>query len=309
MNLEKILGIKYPIIQGGMARIATGEFAAKVSNLGAMGLIATGGLTVEKIREEIEKCKSLTDKNFGLNIMLLHPNVEKIAELVVDYNIKFVTTGAGNPGKFMKKWKDNGAKVFPVVANKSLAIRMQRAGADGLIAEGTEAGGHIGELTSMVLLNQLREAVDIPIVAAGGISSGRQVLAAEALGASGVQLGTILLASEECPIHDNYKNKLISAKSNNVTVIGRISGYPTRVLKNDMTKKYIELEKKTKDIEELELMTLGALKRAVEDGDVKEGSLMCGQVVESIKEIRPLEEILKNLMDDYKEEKRKLCQS
>lgn len=305
MNLNEILNIKYPIIQGGMAWIATGKFAAEVSNLGAMGLIATGGRKIEDIRREIEIAKSLTDKPFGLNVLMLHRDVDKIADLVLEYDIAFVSTGAGNPGKYIKKWKDNGTKVFPVVASKALAIRLERAGADGLICEGSEAGGHIGELTSLVLINEVKDAVDIPVVLAGGISNGRTMLAADCLGACGVQLGTILLGSEECPIHENYKRKLIKSKSSSVKVIGRINGLPTRVIKNKMVKDYLELEKNGASLEELEKLTHSALGRAVRDGDMENGSIMAGQAVDSIKEIRPLKEIFENLMDEYRKEKEK----
>lgn len=308
MHLEKILHTKYPIIQGGMAWIADGAFAASVSNNGAMGLIATGGRTIDEIRKEIEICKSLTDKPFGLNVLMLHWEVEAISDLVVEYHIPFVTTGAGNPGKYIKKWKENGTVVFPVVPTKALAIRMERAGADGVICEGTEAGGHVGELTTMVLVNEVAEAVNIPVVAAGGICNGRSMLAAEALGACGVQLGTILLGSEECPIHPNYKDKLIKSKSTSVKVIGRINGLPTRVVKNQMTKDYIDLEKSGASLDELEKLTHAALGRAVREGDMERGSIMAGQVVEAITEIRPLAQIFQELMEEYNVEKIKLCQ-
>lgn len=303
MNLEKLLHTKYPIIQGGMAWVADGAFAASVSNNGAMGLIATGGRPVEEIRKEIEKCRQLTDKPFGLNVLMLHWDVEAISDLVVEYNIPFVTTGAGNPGKYIPKWKANGTTVFPVVPTKALAMRMERAGADGVICEGTEAGGHVGELTTMVLVNEVKDAVSIPVVAAGGICNGRSMLAAEALGACGVQLGTILLASDECPIHPNYKEKLVQAKSTAVKVIGRINGLPTRVVKNRMVQDYLELEKSGADREELEQLTHAALGRAVREGDMERGSIMAGQVVEAIKEIRPLKQIFEELMAEYEQEK------
>lgn len=307
MNLQELLNIKYPFIQGGMAHIATGEFAAKSSNEGAMGLISTGGLPIETIKKEIEKCKSMTDKPFGLNIMLMHREADKIAELVCDYNIKFVTTGAGNPGKYIEKWKSNGVKIFPVVSNKALAIRLERLGVDGLIAEGSEAGGHIGELSTMVLVKEIVDSVNIPVVAAGGIGSGEQILAAEALGACGVQIGTILLGSEECPIHNNYKEKIISSKSSQVTVVGRINGLATRVIKNNMSKEYTRLEKLNTNIEELELLTYGALKEAVKNGDIVNGSIMCGQIVGSVQKVEPLKEIFERLISEYNLAKEKIC--
>ncbi len=308
MKINEILGIKYPFIQGGMAHIASGKFAAQVSNAGGLGLIATGGISLSKIKEEIEICKSLTDKPFGVNILMLHREIEGIIDLVCDSKIKLVTSGAGNPAPYIKRLKESGALVYPVVSNKALAIRMERAGADGIIAEGLEAGGHIGDLTTMVLMNEIQGQINIPLVCAGGIGSGKQVLAAEVLGATGVQLGTILLGAEECPIHENYKDKIIKAKSSHVTVIGRIKGYPTRLLKNSFSNNYIEKEKSNASVEDLELLMVGSLKKAVYDGNIVNGSLMCGQVVDCIKEIRPLKEIFESLYRDYKEEKRNLCQ-
>ena len=302
MKLQKILNIKYPIIQGGMANIATGEFAAAVSNAGGLGLIGTGGMTVDEARKAIEICKSLTDKPFGVNIMLLNPDADEIAKLIIDYIVPVVTTGAGNPSKYIEEWKKNNIKIFPVIPTPSLAIRMERLGVDGVIAEGTEAGGHIGELTTMVLIPQVVEAVKIPVIAAGGIASGKQMLAADALGADGIQVGTCLLVGEECPIHPNFKNKIISSKSHNTTVTGRISGIPVRLIKNKMSNDYIEKEKEGWDKEELEIFTLGGLKKAVLEGNMDEGSLMAGQVVGMVNEIKPIKEILENLYNDYLKE-------
>ena len=309
MKLQKILNIKYPIIQGGMANIATGEFAAAVSNAGGLGLIGTGGMTVDEARKAIEICKSLTDKPFGVNIMLLNPDADEIAKLIIDYKVPVVTTGAGNPSKYIEEWKKNNIKIFPVIPTPSLAIRMERLGVDGVIAEGTEAGGHIGELTTMVLIPQVVEAVKIPVIAAGGIASGKQMLAADALGADGIQVGTCLLVGEECPIHPNFKNKIISSKSHNTTVTGRISGIPVRLIKNKMSNDYIEKEKEGWDKEELEIFTLGGLKKAVLEGNMDEGSLMAGQVVGMVNEIKPIKEILENLYNDYLKELENLkCQ-
>ncbi|HHX66983.1 MAG: nitronate monooxygenase [Miniphocaeibacter sp.] len=309
MNLQDILGIEYPVIQGGMANIATGEFAAAVSNAGGLGLIGTGGMTIEEAKENIEKCKELTNKPFGVNIMLLNPNAAEVAKLVVEYEVPVVTTGAGNPSKYIDEWKKHGIKIFPVIPAPSLAVRMERLGVDGVIAEGTESGGHIGEMTTMALIPQVCDAVKIPVIAAGGIASGRQMLAARALGAIGVQVGTCLLAAEECPIHENYKNRVIKAKSSNITVTGRIGGIPVRLIKNSMTNEYIKREKEGWTKEELEIFTLGGLKKAVFNGDVDNGSLMAGQVVGQVKEIKPVKDIIKNLYDEYLEELEKLkCQ-
>lgn len=308
MKLNEILNIKYPFIQGGMAHIATGAFAAAVSNAGGLGIIASGGISPESLVEEIKICRSLTDKPFGVNLMLMHRDIDKLAKIVCDYKVDLVTTGAGSPQKYMNSWKIAGIRVFPVVSNKAMAIKMEREGADGIIGEGSEAGGHIGELSTIVLMGELTEAVRIPIIAAGGIGSGKQILASEALGACGVQMGTILLLSEECPIHSNYKNKLLKAKSSMVTVVGRISGLPSRQLKNSMTINYIKREKDGACKEELEEFLQGSLKKAVVSGDTENGSLMCGQIVGSINQIKRLENIFEDLYSDYQLEKSKLCQ-
>lgn len=298
MKLNELLNIKYPIIQGGMANIATGEFAAAISNAGGLGIIGAGGMNVETLKENIHKCRELTDKPFGVNIMLMHPQAKKMAQLVIDEKIKIVTTGAGNPGIYMKLWKEAGIKVLPVVPSVALARRMEKAGADALIVEGCEAGGHIGEMTTMALVPQVIDAVDIPVVAAGGIASGRQLLAAFALGACGVQIGTILLASQECPIHESYKQAVLKAKDTSTIVTGRIGGTPVRILKNKMAKEYVKKEKAGASMEELEVYTLGSLKKAVFDGDVNEGSLMAGQVAGMVHEIKSVKEIFERLVSD-----------
>ncbi len=304
MELNKILGTKYPIIQGAMANITTGEFAAACANSGMMGIIATGGMNPEQVREQIKLCKSLTDKPFGLNLMLMNPSIDEIAEIVIEEGIKFVTTGAGNPEKYMPRWKENGVIVFPVVPSATLAKRMEQSGADGIIAEGTESGGHVGELTTMALVPQVIEAVSIPVVAAGGVAIGKQLLAVEVLGAVGVQIGTCLLASEECPIHENYKKAVLKSKDSDTVVTGRSSGVPVRVLKNQMTREYLKLEKEGADKHELEKFTLGSLRRAVFEGDTLRGSLMSGQVSGLVKEIKPLNDILETLMAEYEEAKK-----
>lgn len=296
MRLNEILGTEFPLIQGGMANIATGTFAAAVSNAGALGLIGAGGMRAEQLREEIRICKSLTDKPFGVNIMLMNPDADQMAQIVVEEGVKIVTTGAGNPGKYMAAWKEAGIKVIPVVAASVLARRMEKAGADAVIAEGTESGGHVGEMTTMALVPQVVDAVNIPVIAAGGIADGRQLLAAFALGAVGAQLGTCLLASEECPIHPNYKEAILKASDNDTIVTGRIGGTPVRILKNRMAREYVKQEKAGADKMELEKYTLGSLRRAVFEGDVQTGSLMAGQVAGMVHEIRPLRAIFEDMM-------------
>ena len=300
MRLNELLGTEFPFIQGGMANIATGEFAAAVSNAGALGLIGAGGMTVDTLRENIHKCRSLTDRPFGVNIMLMNPQAKEMAALVAEEQIPVITTGAGNPAPFLSMWKAAGAKVFPVVAAVALAKLVARAGADGVIAEGTESGGHVGELTTMALVPQVCDAVDVPVIAAGGIADGRGLLAAYALGASGVQLGTCLLVSEECPIHSNYKQAVLKAGDRATAVTGRSAGAPVRCLKNKMTRAYLAREKEGATLEELEKFTLGSLRRAVFDGDVDNGSLMAGQIAGMIHEIRPLRVIFEDLQNGYR---------
>ena len=299
MKLNQILGTEFPIMQGGMAQVATGAFAAAVSNAGALGIIGTGAMNGEMMRKEIETAKSLTDKPFGVNLMMMNPDVEEMAQIIAEEKPSVVTTGAGNPGKYVKMWKEQGIKVIPVVSSVALAKRLEREGVDAIIAEGTESGGHIGELTTMVLLPQVADAVSVPVIGAGGIASGRQMKAAEILGAVGVQIGTVLLGSEECPIHANYKNALIKAKDRATVVTGRSVGVPVRVLKNGMTRDYLELEQSGAEKMELEKFTLGALRRAVHEDDVDRGSLMAGQDASYIKEIRPLRVILEEMMKEY----------
>lgn len=299
MKLNQMLGIEFPIMQGGMAQVATGAFAAAVSNAGALGIIGTGAMNAEMMRKEIETAKSLTDKPFGVNLMMMNPDVEEMAQVIAEEKPAVVTTGAGNPGKYVKMWKEQGIKVIPVVSSVALAKRLEREGVDALIAEGTESGGHIGELTTMVLLPQVADAVSVPVIGAGGIASGRQMKAAEILGAEGVQIGTVLLGSCECPIHQNYKNALIKAKDRSTVVTGRSVGVPVRVLRNGMTRDYLELEQQGAEKMELEKFTLGALRRAVHEGDVERGSLMAGQDASYIKEIRPLRVILEEMMKEY----------
>lgn len=295
MRLDKMLGIKYPCIQGGMANIATGEFAAAVSNAGGLGLIGAGGMNTEMLRDQIRRCKALTDKPFGVNLMLMNPDAPEMAKMIVEEGVKIVTTGAGSPSSYMPLWKENGMIVMPVVSSSLLAKKMESMGADAVIAEGTESGGHVGEMTTMALVPQIVDAVSIPVIAAGGIADGRQLAAAFCLGAIGVQLGTCLLAAEECPIHPAYKEAVLKAKDNDTIVTGRIAGTPVRILKNAMAREYVKQERAGADKMDLEKFTLGSLRRAVFEGDVKTGSLMAGQVVGQIKEIRSLKEIFESM--------------
>ena len=293
--LNEILGTKYPIIQGGMANIATGEFAAACSNAGALGLIGSGGMNAEELRANIRRCRERTDKPFGVNIMLMHPEADTFAQIVVEEGVRVVTTGAGNPGKYLPQWKQAGITVIPVVSAAILARHLEKMGADALIAEGTESGGHVGEMTTMALVPQVVDTVNLPVIAAGGIADGRQMAAALALGACGVQVGTCLLVSEECPIHPNYKAALLKAKDSDTIVTGRIGGTPVRVLKNRMSREYVRQEKAGADKMELEKFTLGSLRRAVFEGDTNTGSLMAGQVCGMLHEIRPVADILAEL--------------
>ena len=295
MKLNEFLGTEFPFIQGGMANIATGEFAAACSNAGALGLIGTGGMNAETLRSHIRTAKALTSKPFGVNIMLMNPEADAMAQVVVEEGVPVVTTGAGNPGKYIAAWKAAGIKVLPVVAAATLAVHLERVGADAIIAEGTESGGHVGEMTTMALVPQVCDAVHIPVIAAGGIADGRQLAAAYALGACGVQLGTCLLVSEECPIHENYKAALLKARDSDTIVTGRTGGAPVRVLKNRMSREYVRQEKAGADKMELEKYTLGSLRRAVFEGDTVTGSLMAGQVAGMLHEIRPLRAIFEDL--------------
>lgn len=294
-TLKELLNVKYPVIQGGMANIATATLASAVSNAGGLGLIGSGGNDVNWVREQIRECQKLTDKPFGVNIMLMSPHAKDIAEMVIEEGVKIITTGAGSPGIYMEAWKEAGIIVIPVVPSVALARRMEKAGADAVVAEGTEAGGHIGELTTMALIPQVSDAVNIPVIAAGGIADQRGILAAFALGAKGVQLGTVMLTTEECPIHINYKLKILSARDTETVVTGRNSGAPVRVLKNKMSTEYLKLANQGASLEELEEKTLGSLRKAVLEGDVDGGSFMAGQISGLIKEIKPVKQLLDEL--------------
>lgn len=295
-KLNELLGTRLPIIQGGMANIADGAFAAACSNAGALGVIAAGGMhTPDQLREQIRICRERTDSPFGVNLMLMNPIAGELARVIAEERVPVVTTGAGNPGAYIPAWKEAGSRVIPVVAAAALAKRLERGGIDAVIAEGTESGGHVGEMTTMALVPQVADAVDLPVIAAGGIADGRQLAAAFALGACGVQVGTCLLVSEECPIHENYKRALLKARDSDTTVTGRSIGGPVRVLENRMAREYLALEKRGASLEELERVTLGGLRRAVLEGDVDTGSVMCGQVAGMLREIRPVRDILEEL--------------
>ena len=306
VRLNEFLEIKYPIIQGGMANIATGEFAAAVSNAGGLGLIASGGFDAVRIKEEIDKCRALTDKPFGVNLMLMNPDVDNIAKMLTEEKVPVITTGAGSPEKYVADWKAVGTKVIPVVASVALAKRMERIGVDAVVAEGTESGGHVGEMTTLTLVPMVVDALEIPVIAAGGIADGRGIVAALSLGAIGVQVGTVLLASNECPIHENYKQAVVKAKDNQTMVTGRTGGAPVRVIKNQMAREYVKLEYQQVATEELEKLTLGSLRRAVLDGDTKTGSLMAGQVCGLVQEVKPVAQILDDMMAEAKQELLKL---
>ncbi|MCF2642078.1 enoyl-[acyl-carrier-protein] reductase FabK [Roseburia hominis] len=300
-RITELLGIEYPIIQGGMAWVAEHNLAAAVSNAGGLGLIAAASAPPEVVREEIRKTKELTDKPFGVNVMLLNPNAEEVAHIVVEEGVKVVTTGAGNPGKFMELWKENGVKVIPVVASVAMAKMMQRGGADAVVAEGMESGGHIGSATTMTLVPQIVDAVSIPVIAAGGIADGRGFAAATMLGAEGVQMGTAFVVAKESIVHENYKQRIIKAKDIDSEITGMSTGHPIRVIRNKMTKEYQRKEKEGASFEELELLTLGSLRKAVMDGDVVNGSVMAGQIAGMIKEEQTTKEIIENVMKQAKE--------
>ena len=294
-EITELLGIKYPILQGGMAWVAESTLAAAVSNAGGAGIIAGGAAPIDYLREQIRRAKSLTDKPFGVNVMLLSPNADDLAQLVIDEGVAFVTTGAGNPGKYMEGWKNAGIKVIPVVPSVALAKRMERAGADAVIAEGTESGGHIGENTTMCLVPQVVDAVSVPVIAAGGIADGRGIAASFMLGAKGVQVGTRFLASEECQIHENYKKLVVEAKDTDSLVTGRFTGHPCRNVKTKFAKKLLNFEKEGGTPEQFEEISAGSLRKAAVDGNLEEGSFMCGAIAGMIGEIKPCKDIIEEM--------------
>ena len=300
-EVTKLLGIQYPVIQGGMAWVAEHHLAAAVSEAGGLGLIGASAAPAEWVRNEIREAKKLTDKPFGVNIMLMSPYADEVAKVVAEEGVKVVTTGAGNPEKYMELWKNAGIRVIPVVASVALARRMERCGADAVVAEGTESGGHIGETTTMALVPQVVDAVKIPVIAAGGIADGRGIAAAFMLGAEAVQMGTRFVASKEAVVHENYKQLVIKAKDIDTRVTGRTTGHPVRAIRNEMTRHYLELEKEGAPFEELEKLTLGGLRRAVVDGDVKTGSVMSGQIAGMVKDEKSCKEIIEQMMNEMEE--------
>lgn len=295
-EITELLGTEYPVIQGGMAWVAEYHLAAAVANAGGLGLIGAGGAPAGFVREQIRKTKELTDKPFGVNIMLMNPEADAIAQVIVDEGVKVVTTGAGNPGKYMELWKKAGVKVIPVVASVAMAKMMERAGADAVVAEGTESGGHIGSATTMTLVPQVVDAVRIPVIAAGGIADGRGFAAAMMLGAKAVQMGTVFLTARECTVHSNYKEKVLAAKDIDSEVTGRSTGHPVRSIRNRMTREYLKLEQEGATLEELERMTLGSLRKAVVEGDVVTGTIMAGQIAGLVKEEKSCEDIIKDIV-------------
>ena len=297
-RVTELLQIEYPIIQGGMAWVAEHHLAAAVSEAGGFGLIGAASAPPEIVRDEIRKAKELTDKPFGVNIMLLNPNADEVAKIVVEEGIQAVTTGAGNPEKYMSMWKEAGVKVIPVVASVAMAKRMERYGADAVVAEGMEAGGHIGNQTTMALIPQIVDAVNIPVIAAGGIGDGRGIAASFMLGAEGVQMGTRFVVADESIVHENYKNRIVKAKDIDSVVTGQSTGHPVRCLRNQMTKEYIKKEQEGVPFEELERMTLGSLRKAVMDGDILNGTVMAGQIAGLVSKRQSCKEILQEIMGE-----------
>lgn len=294
----ELLNIEYPIIQGGMAWVATAELAAAVSNGGGLGLIAAGGAPAEVVREQIRKCRELTDKPFGVNVMLMSPFAPEVMEVILEEKPAVVATGAGNPAKYMPALKEAGIKILPVIASVAMALKVEKLGADAVIAEGTEAGGHIGEITTMCLTPQVADAVNIPVICAGGIADVRGAVAAFALGADGIQVGTRFICSNECIAHENYKQAVIKAKDRDAVVTGRSTGAPVRALKNKLTKEYQRLENENASAEEIEQLGVGGLRRAFEEGDTQMGSLMAGQSAAMVKEIEPCADIIKSYFEN-----------
>lgn len=295
-RITELLRIEYPIIQGGMAWVAEHRLAAAVSNAGGLGIIGAASAPPEVVREEIRKCKELTDRPFGVNIMLLNPNADEVAGIVVEEGVRVVTTGAGNPAKYMDLWKRADVKVLPVVASVAMAKMMERAGADGVVAEGMESGGHIGQTTTMALAPQVVDAVSVPVVAAGGIADGRGLAAAFMLGAEAVQMGTRFVAAKESIVHENYKHQILKAKDIDSVITGTSTGHPVRSLRNHMTREYLQLEKENADFMELEKLTLGSLRKAVIDGDTVNGTLMAGQIAGLIREEKSCADIIQDIM-------------
>ncbi len=297
-EITELLGIEAPIIQGGMAWVAEHRLAAAVSEAGGLGLIGAASAPADWVRDQVREAKKLTEKPFGVNIMLMSPYADDVAKVIVEEGVRVVTTGAGNPEKYIKMWKDAGVKVIPVIASVAQAKRMECCGADAVVAEGCESGGHIGESTTMTLVPQVVDAVQIPVVAAGGIADGRGIAAAFMLGAKAVQMGTRFIATEECQAHENYKNRVLKAKDIDTKVTGRSTGHPVRALRNQMTKEYLAKEAEGASFEELEQLTLGGLRKAVVEGDVITGSVMAGQSAGLVKESMSCAEVIRSLMEE-----------
>lgn len=300
MTITQLLGIKYPIFQGAMAQIARYELASAVSNAGGLGILASGGMSPEELREQIKKCKEQTTKPFAVNLMLMMPNINEIIDVVIEEGVKIVTTGAGTPRKFMPRLTEAGVKVIPVIPSVKAAKKMEELGCAAVVVEGMEAGGHVGTSTTMALLPQVTKAVNIPVIAAGGIADGRGVAAAFCLGASGVQMGTVFLATHECPISIEYKNLIVEADDTSTTLTGMKFGAPVRGIKNELTKRYHELEAQSSTLMELEELTLGSLRKAVYDGDVENGSVMSGQIAGLVDEIRSVEQVIVDVLEEAK---------
>ncbi len=300
-RLCELLEIEYPIIQGGMAWVSTAELVAAVSNAGGLGIIGAGHMPTDILREEIRRTKELTNKPFGVNLMLLTPHINELIEVTLEERVPVITTGAGNPGSFIGRFKEIGTKVIPVIPSVALALRMEKAGVDAVIAEGTESGGHVGELTTMALVPQVVDAVNIPVIAAGGIADGRGIAASLALGASGVQIGTRFVCATECTVHENYKQKVLAAKDRDTTVTGRATGHPARVIKNKLSREFDRMEKDGASVEELEQFGLGKLRLAAKDGDMEQGSVMAGQIAGLVKDIKPAAEIIHEMVKEAKD--------
>lgn len=300
MTITQLLGIKYPVFQGAMAQIARFELASAVSNAGGLGILASGGMSPEELREQIKKCKEQTTKLFAVNLMLMMPNINEIIDVVIEEGVKIVTTGAGTPRKFMSRLTEAGVKVIPVIPSVKAAKKMEELGCAAVVVEGMEAGGHVGTSTTMALLPQVTKAVNIPVIAAGGIADGRGVAAAFCLGASGVQMGTVFLATHECPISIEYKNLIVEADDTSTTLTGMKFGAPVRGIKNELTKRYHELEAQSSTLMELEELTLGSLRKAVYDGDVENGSVMSGQIAGLVDEIRSVEQVIVDVLEEAK---------
>ncbi|MDW8743605.1 nitronate monooxygenase [Streptococcus suis] len=305
-RVTELLGIQYPVFQGAMAQISRHQLVSAVSNAGGLGILASGGMTADEVREEIRKTKALTDKPFAVNLMLMMDNVAEIVEVLIEEGVKVVTTGAGTPKPYMPRLKEAGIKVVPVIPSVKLALKMQELGCDAVVAEGMEAGGHIGEMASMPLTRQVAAALDIPVICAGGVADGHGVVAAFALGAEGVQMGTVFLAAEECPIPDSYKQAVLDALDTSTVVTGRKFKAPVRCIRNAMTDKYLEIEAQATSRHDLEEITMGALAKAVKEGDAENGSLMAGQIAGLVNDIKPAKAIIETIFTEAEHVLKKL---